>query len=74
LGFLSSFIIFGILERPIKPTETLKWSWKSFKENLSSGRGIGLIFGLIAGLLITLIDISVFLSLTSLFSPMTPIK
>ncbi|WP_434683548.1 adenylate/guanylate cyclase domain-containing protein [Pseudanabaena minima] len=66
LGFLSSFMIFSILEKPIKPTETLKWSWKYFKENLSAGRGIGLIFGLIAGVLVTLIDISIFLILYSL--------
>ncbi len=74
LGFLSGFMILGILAKPIKPTETLKWSWKLFKENLSTGRGLGLVFGLIAGVLITLIDISVFLSLFSLLSPMEPIK
>jgi GTPase SAR1 family protein len=74
LGLLSSFIIFGILKRPIKPTETLKWSWKSFKENLSTGKDLGLVFGLIAGVVVTLIDISVFLSLFSLLSPMDTIK
>jgi len=66
LVFLTSYMIFGVLKKPITPTETLKWSWKNFKENLKNGQGIGLMFGLIAGVLITLIDISIFLVLFSI--------
>jgi len=61
LIFLSAFMIFGLLKRPIVPTETLKWSWKNFRENLRKGQGIGLTFGLIVGVLITFVDFSVFL-------------
>lgn len=63
LVFLTSYMIFGVLKKPITPTETLKWSWKNFKENLKNGQSIGLMFGLIAGVLVTLIDISIFLVL-----------
>lgn len=70
LVFLTSYMIFGVLKKPITPTETLKWSWKNFKENLKNGQSIGLMFGLIAGVLVTLIDISIFLVLfTLILSP-----
>jgi len=71
LVFLTSYMIFGVLKKPITPTETLKWSWKNFKENLKNGQSIGLMFGLIAGVLVTLIDISIFLVL---FTVMDKVK
>lgn len=68
LWALFSFILWGVLGKPIAPIGEMHWSWQSARGKAFEGQVWGVGLGILAAILLTLRDLGVFTGLVINFS------